>query len=96
MLKTSVLTKAHIVQAITEHNGYIHKKSAETVDLILEIIKRSLEKGEDVLISRFRKFCLKQKAERRGRKPSTGKDMILAPKAVVFRAAKMMPVEGLC
>ena len=55
---------------------------------MLELIKRSLESGEDVLISGFGKFCLNQKLERRGRNPATGKAMMLAPrKTVTFRCS---------
>jgi integration host factor subunit alpha len=50
---------------------------------LLELIKRSLEPGEDVLISGFGKFCVKNKKKRRGRNPATGKDLIIAPKKVV-------------
>ncbi len=82
------LTKAHIVDAVAERNGYTRKKSIEIVEILLELIKRSLESGEDVLISGFGKFCLNQKLERRGRNPATGKDMMLAPrKTVTFRCS---------
>jgi integration host factor subunit alpha len=82
------LTKAHIVDAVAERNGYTRKKSIEIVEILLELIKRSLESGEDVLISGFGKFCLNQKLERRGRNPATGKNMMLAPrKTVTFRCS---------
>jgi integration host factor subunit alpha len=72
---------------VAENIGYTRKKSIETVETVLELIKRSLESGEDVLISGFGKFCVKEKAERRGRNPATGEDMILKPRRVVtFRA----------
>jgi len=83
MPKSGTLTKVHIIEAVAESNGYTRKKSIETVESILELIKRSLESGEDVLISGFGKFCVKEKAERKGRNPATGKDMMLAPKKVV-------------
>ena len=57
------LTKAKIIDAVAESNGYTHKKSIETVETVLELIKRSLESGEDVLISGFGKFSVKQKAK---------------------------------
>jgi integration host factor subunit alpha len=86
MPKTGTLTKARIINAVIEQNGYSLKQSAETVEILLELIKSSLENGEDVLISNFGKFCVKEKAERKGRNPSTGKDMMLAPrKRVTFR-----------
>ena len=83
MPKSSTLTKAHIIDAVAESNGYTRKKSIETVETVLELIKRSLESGEDVMISGFGKFCVKEKAERRGRNPATGKDLILSPRKVV-------------
>ena len=77
MPKSGTLTKAHIIDAVAESKEYTRKKSIETVETLLELIKRSLESGEDVLISGFGKFCVKEKAERRGRNPATGKDLIL-------------------
>jgi integration host factor subunit alpha len=77
------LTKAHIVDAVAERNGYTRKKSIEIVEILLELTKRSLESGEDVLISGFGKFCVKNKKKRKGRNPATGKDLILAPRKVV-------------
>jgi integration host factor subunit alpha len=46
----------------------------------LELIKSSLESGNDVLVSGFGKFCVKEKNERKGRNPATGEDAILASK----------------
>ena len=80
---SGTLTKAKIIDAVAESNGYTRKKSIETVETVLELIKRSLESGEDVLISGFGKFSLRQRAKRKGRNPATGKDLILAPRKVV-------------
>ena len=77
------LTKSHLIDAITQQSGYIRKKSTETAETILDLIKSTLESGEDVLISGFGKFCVKDKKERRGRNPNTGEDMMLAPRRVV-------------
>lgn len=77
------LTKAQIIEAIAEHNGYTTKQSADVVETLLEIIKNNLESGEDVMISGFGKFCVKEKKKRRGRNPATGEDMMLAPRKVV-------------
>ncbi len=68
------LTKASIVEAVAEQNGYPKQQSFEIVETLLEIIKRTLESGEDVLISRFGKFCVKEKQQRRGRNPATGEN----------------------
>jgi integration host factor subunit alpha len=77
------LTKAHIVETLVKQNGYAKKQSAQMVETLLELIKRSLESGEDVLISGFGKFCMKEKKQRRGRNPSTGEDLTLKPRRVV-------------
>ena len=88
MLKPGTLTKAHIVDAVKEQNGFTRKKSIETVEILLELIKQSLESGDDVLISGFGKFCVKKKKKRRGRNPATGGDLMLAPRKVVtFQSA---------
>ena len=82
------LTKIHIVEAIAEQIGYTKKNSTDIIETLLEIIKQTLESGEDVLVSGFGKFCVKEKKQRRGRNPATGDDMILRPRKVVtFRCS---------
>ena len=86
--KITNLTKAHIVESIAEQNGFPKNKSTETLEILLEIIKSTLASGEDVLIRGFGKFCVKEKRERKGRNPSTGEAMMLAPRRVVtFKCA---------
>ena len=77
------LTKAEIVDKLTEDLGFTRTKAGDTIESILKIIKSNLESGEDVLISGFGKFCVNKKQERRGRNPATGDDMMLKPKKVV-------------
>jgi integration host factor subunit alpha len=85
------LTKAHIVDAIADQIGYPKNNSFEIVETLLELIKSSLESGDDVLISGFGKFCVKEKSERKGRNPATGGDMMLAPRKVVtFKCSGML------
>jgi integration host factor subunit alpha len=79
----NTLTKAKIVDEVTETTGYTRKKSIETVETLLELIKQSLESGDDVMISGFGKFSVKKKNKRRGRNPATGEDMILMRRRVV-------------
>ena len=79
----NTLTKADIVEAIQKENGYSRKQSVEVTEILMEIIKQSLESGEDVMISGFGKFQVKNKKERRGRNPSTGEGLILSPRRVV-------------
>ena len=77
------LTKAQIVSTVQNHLGLSRKSSSQLIENLLEIIKKTLEKDEDVLISGFGKFCVKQKRERKGRNPATGDDMMLSPRKVV-------------
>ena len=77
------LTKSQIVEKIRTSTNSSEKKSSDTVETLLEIIKRTLESGEDVLISGFGKFRVKKKSERKGRNPATGGVMMLAPRKVV-------------
>ena len=77
------LTKVHIVDAVAEQIGYPKNQSTKMIETLLEIIKRTVESGEDVLVSGFGKFCVKTKHQRRGRNPATGEDMMLEPRKVV-------------
>ena len=77
------LTKAQIVEEIRQRNGFSRKKSIETVEAMLEIMKESLGSGENVLISGFGKFSVKEKRERKGRNPASGDAIMLAPRKVV-------------
>jgi integration host factor subunit alpha len=82
------LTKSQITDAIAEQNGFTKNKSSETIETLLEIMKKTLASGQDVLISGFGKFCVKEKRERKGRNPATGEDMMLASRRVVtFRCS---------
>ena len=77
------LTKDDIVKALSRENGYQLNQSVELIETLIELIKSRLSSGEDVLISGFGKFSVKEKRERRGRNPATGEDMMLAPRRVV-------------
>ena len=85
------LTKANIVETICVKNGFSKKQSIETLETLLEIIKQTLESGDDVLVSGFGKFCVRHKKERKGRNPATGEDMMLKPRKVVtFRCSSKL------
>jgi len=77
------LTKIQIVDSVQNQTGFTKNRSSQLLETLLEIIKSKLASGEDVLISGFGKFCIKQKNERRGRNPATGEDMMLEPRKVV-------------
>ena len=85
---SSTLTKADIISSVQTENGYSINKSTEIVESLLEIIKSTLQSGEDVMISKFGKFQIREKRERKGRNPATDENMILPAKRVVaFKCA---------
>ncbi|BBO93299.1 integration host factor subunit alpha [Desulfosarcina ovata] len=77
------LTKQDIVEKICGKLGFPKKQATTIAEALLELIKSSLESGEDVLVSGFGKFCVKKKTERKGRNPATGEDAILPARRVV-------------
>ena len=77
------LTKDALVNEVAKANGYPRSRSVELIETLLEIIKSKLISGEDVLISGFGKFCIKEKRQRRGRNPATGENMMLDARRVV-------------
>ncbi len=82
------LTKADIINSIQQELNLTRNQGTELVEQLLEIIKSTLASGEDVLISGFGKFGVKEKRERRRRNPPTGGDLMLAPRRVVtFRCS---------
>ena len=77
------LTKIQIIESFQNQTGFPKNKSTEIIETLLEIIKKTLASGEDVLVSGFGKFCVNEKNERKGRSPATGEDLMLAPRRVV-------------
>ena len=55
------LTKAQIVGSISEQLGFTRRRSIETVETLLEIMKKTLEPSENIIISDFDKFCIQEK-----------------------------------
>jgi len=87
------LTKAQIIEALFAKNIFIKTQSAQTIDTFFELIKQSLQNGEDVLISGFGKFSVKEKQARRGRNPKTGEPLKLSPRKVVsFKCSRVLRV----
>jgi integration host factor subunit alpha len=77
------LTKKDLIEQVSTELGFLRNQSAEIVQSAIEIVKSSLVSGDDVLISGFGKFCVKDKSERKGRNPATGEDAILPARRVV-------------
>jgi len=76
-------TKHDIVEQVYNEIGFPKNQSIEIVESLFELIKKTLASGEDVMISGFGKFCVKEKKERKGRNPATGENLMLKPRKVV-------------
>jgi integration host factor subunit alpha len=77
------LTKTDIVDALSKDLRITKNGAFEVVETVLDLIKKNLAEGEDVLISGFGKFCVKDKKQRKGRNPQSGDEMILSQRRVV-------------
>ncbi len=75
--------KNDIIETVAKETCFPEKKSGELVNILIELIKKTLESGEDVLISGFGKFCVRAKKERRGRNPATGDKIMLRQRKIV-------------
>ena len=85
------ITKADIINSIYNNLDIQKQDSTTIVETLLEIIKHTLESGEDILISGFGKFCVKDKNKRRGRNPQTGNSVILdARRVVTFKCSRTL------
>ncbi len=85
------LTKADLADSIYSQFDFNKKQSTVLIESLLELIKMTLESGEDVMISGFGKFNVKDKSQRRGRNPATGNDLMLEQRRVVaFKCAGIL------
>jgi len=85
------LTKADLVQKVYQNHNLTKAQASEAVEALLRITKDCLKNGEDLLISGFGKFNVKQKRSRRGRNPQTGDELILdARKVVTFKPSGLL------
>ena len=69
-------TKTRIIERIVKKNNLTQSEVKDTIEDLLETIKSTLESGEDVMISGFGKFQVKEKSSRKGRNPVSGNSMI--------------------
>ena len=86
------MTKAEIVQALyTRVGGFSKKESADIVDLVFEMMKETLGKGEKIKISGFGNFVLRDKRQRPGRNPQTGDPIKISERRVLtFKASQIL------
>lgn len=85
------MTKADIVEMVHNRTGFSKKESAESVEMILEILKEMLEKGEKIKLSGFGNFVIRKKDVRKGRNPKTGEEMeISARRVLTFKPSQKL------
>ena len=85
------MTKDDLVNAIIEKIGFSKKESFHIVEQMFEIMKTTLESGEQVKISGFGTFNVKDKKVRKGRNPQTGETMEISARNVVkFTASPVL------
>jgi len=85
------MTKADIIEQIYEKVGFSKKESAEIVELVFDLMKDTLEKGEKIKISGFGNFVVRQKRPRIGRNPQTGEEIeISARRVLTFRPSQVL------
>ncbi|WP_294233163.1 integration host factor subunit alpha [uncultured Sphingomonas sp.] len=91
MTKAGTLTRADLAESLHQEVGLSRSDSAEIVEQILVEMCEALALGENVKISGFGTFVLRDKGERIGRNPKTGIEVPIAPRRVLtFRASQMM------
>ena len=85
------LKKEDIISRVFDYAGMTKAESKQAVETLFEIVKETLERGEDVKISGFGKFQVKEKKQRRGRNPRSGEDMTLRERRIlVFRTSPVL------
>jgi len=91
MRSMSTLTRADLAEAINRKLGLSRAESLDMVEAILTHMSDALAEGENVKISGFGTFLLRDKAERIGRNPKTGVEVPITPRRVMtFRASQML------
>ncbi len=85
------MTKADLVDAIYERVGFSKKESARIVEMVFDIIKETLEKGEKIKISGFGNFVVRQKRARIGRNPQTNREITISARRVLtFKPSQIL------
>ena len=85
------LTRADLAEAINRKMGFSRAESLDMVESVLDHMSQALKRGENVKISGFGSFVLRDKKERVGRNPKTGVEVPITPRRVMtFRASQLL------
>lgn len=77
------MTKAEIVEKVSTKTGFTKREAQDLVESVFCVLKKTLESGEDVKISGFGKFEVKQKKDRKGRNPQTGEAITIEARRIL-------------
>jgi len=87
----NTVTRADLSEAVYQEVGLSRNESSELVESVLSIIADSLVEDENVKISSFGSFAVRQKSGRMGRNPKTGEEVPIGPRRVlVFRPSQVL------
>jgi len=90
-LANSTVTKADLVEKVYQKIGFSKKQASELVDLVFGSLKGVLKEGDNIKISGFGNFIVKQKSERIGRNPQTGDQITISARRVLtFRPSQVL------
>lgn len=90
-MSTNTVTRADLAEAVYEEVGLSRNDSSDLVEAVLDEIANTLVEGENVKISSFGSFSVREKGERIGRNPKTGVEVPILPrKVLVFRASHVL------
>jgi len=90
-MESRTITRADLAEAVYEEVGLSRNESADLVETVLNEISKALVEGENVKISSFGSFTIREKGERVGRNPKTGIEVPILPrKVLVFRASHVL------
>lgn len=91
MRSVGTLTRADLAETVNRRMGFSRSESLELIECILHSMTKALERGENVKISGFGTFLLRDKRERIGRNPKTGVEVPITPRRVMtFRASQIL------
>ncbi len=85
------MTKADLVERVYLKTGFSKKESAQIVEMVFDLMKSTLEKGEKIKLAGFGNFVVKDKATRKGRNPQTGDEIeICSRKILTFKPSQVL------
>jgi len=91
MSEPKTVTRADLTEAVIREVGLPRNESAEMVEIVIQEVAACLERGEQVKISSFGSFNVREKRERVGRNPKTGETVPISPRRVIgFRPSNIM------